>query len=130
MQVSKHLNSWRRIAQEISIDLSINEDLGEAAREGRRDGPLGGRDVLVRVRQLAHDPAGEDLLERAVDHRGREPRVEIGAEAAFRLAALDDPLQRLEGEHDLADLVLELRRAGDLAYEHADEVGVVAPGAE
>ena len=85
-------------------------------------------DVVVVARQAAEDPAGEDLLERAVDHPRRKPRRDVVAEDVLLLAALDDALQRLESVRDLLDLALELLAAPrHLAHEHAHDVRVVAP---
>ena len=80
--------------------------------------------------QPLEDPAGEDLLERAVEDPGGEPRIESGAQLPPLLAADDDPLERRERVRDLVHLAPELRAARHLAHEHADEVGVDLPGAE
>src|SRR4051812_39355735 len=69
--------------------------LAEPADEHLDDGVLGAGDVLVAVRQLTDHPAGQDLLQRAVQHERREPRVEISAELAPLLPVADDALDRL-----------------------------------
>src|SRR5919109_456879 len=102
----------------------------ESAAEHPDNGLLGARNVVVAVGELPHHPAGQDLVEGAVEDGRRELRIEIGAELAALLPALDDVAQRLEGLVDLFDLLLQVRATRDLAYEHADEVRVVAPCTE
>jgi hypothetical protein len=91
---------------------------------------LGGRHGLGVVRQLTEHPAGQHLLQRAVEHPGGEPRVDVGPERALVLAAHDDALQAREGLSDLVELVLDVRAARDLADEQPHQVRVVAPGTE
>ena len=88
-------------------------------------------DVLVAVGQLAHHPAGQDLLERAVEDRGRDLRVDVAAKLTGLLAVDDDLLERLVRVADLVDLAAQLLRASrDLVDEHADEVRVALPRTE
>src|SRR5205823_2432430 len=75
------------------------------------DRALGLRDLLVPVGELAEHPGGQDLLERAVDDRGHEPRIELGPELALRLAAPDDPLDHAEDLPHVPDPVLDLADA-------------------
>src|SRR5687767_13380304 len=82
------------------------------------------------MRELAESPTREDLLQPAVEHPRREPRVELGPELALRLPALDDAPDDEEGLADLVDLPLQVRAAGDLADHHAHEVGIGTPGAK
>src|SRR3954471_15787746 len=46
------------------------------------DRPLGQPDIVLAVRQLTEDPAGEDLLQRAVEDEACEARVDVVAELA------------------------------------------------
>src|SRR5215217_5871325 len=68
----------------------------EAVAEDADDDLLRLANVLLRPRQPAEHPACEDLLERAVDDPGGEPRRQIGAELPLLLATLDDALECLE----------------------------------
>ena len=88
---------------------------------------LGGFDFCVPARQLAEHPAGEQLVDAAVEHDGCERRVEIGAELSTRLPALDDATNRLDRFYEVADPLLHFRAARDLAYENAYDVGLMPP---
>src|SRR5205823_7494428 len=103
-------------------------------REPRADDlherPLGARDLLVAVAELAEHPAGQDRLEGAVEDEARQPRVELAPELAGGLPALDDPRDRVEDLAEGVEPPLELGAAADLAHEHADQVGIAAPRAE
>src|SRR5438552_378318 len=102
----------------------------EAADEHVDDGALGPGDLVVPVRQLAEHPGGQDLLERAVDDRRGEPRVELGPELAVRLPPGDDALDHAEGLAHVLDSVLELAAPRDLSDEHGHELRRVAPRAQ
>ena len=104
---------------------------GEPAAEEGDDGSLGTRHLLVAVRQLPEHPAGEDLLEPAVEDPAREPRVEVVAGTTRRAwpRTITRWIARKPGA-DLVHLPLELRAPRDLAHQHADEVGPVAPRAQ
>src|ERR687892_1314097 len=58
-------------------------------------------DLGVAAGQLPHHPAGEDLLEGAVEDRRGQLGIDLGPELARLLAASDDPLERLVGVADL-----------------------------
>ena len=103
---------------------------GETAADDVDDRPLCTGDLLVTVGKLTQNPACEDLLEPAVEDPAREPRVELGAEAALRLPALDHALDDPKAFADLVDLPLEVGAAGDLTDHHAHQIGVVPPRAE
>ena len=103
---------------------------GETAADDVDDRPLCTGDLLVTVGKLAEHPARQDLLEPSVEDPARKSRVEVGAEDALRLPALDHPLDRREPHPELVDLLLEVGAARDLAHHHAHEVGIVAPRAE
>src|SRR5207253_8729789 len=75
-------------------------------------------------------PAGEDLLERAVDDRRREPRVELAAERTLCLPALDDALDRRQHRAEVLAMARALRAPRDLPHEHAHEVRLPAPRAQ
>ena len=51
------------------------------------NGLLGARDVLVAVRQQLEHPAGEQLLDRAVEDDARQARIEVGAQLSGLLPA-------------------------------------------
>src|SRR5262249_41699444 len=107
------------------LDARLDE---QAVGEHGHDGALGLPHVLVVAGETAEDPAGEDLLERAVDDPRAEPRRQVLAEDLLRLAVLDDSLQRGEREPDLLDLPVEQVAAPrDLAHEHSHDIGKVAP---
>src|SRR3954454_10447175 len=95
----------------------------------QRLGPL---KLLVGRGQVAEDPAGEELLDRAVEaHRGEVGR-DVGLERAVLAGAVDD-----RGDHRvrLADLVEmrgpeRVRRAGDLDDDHLHKLRLVAVGVD
>ena len=60
-------------------------------------------------RQLSEHPAREDLLERAVHHPRREPRVAVGTHLPALLRRFDHPLQRMEHAAHLVDLISRRR---------------------
>src|SRR3954453_1806220 len=103
---------------------------GETAADDIDDRPLSTGNLLVTVGKLAENPARQNLFQPAVEDPAREARVEVGAEHALRLAALDHPLDRGEPHLDVVDLLLQVRAAGDLAHHHPDEVGIVPPRAQ
>src|SRR5437868_11291830 len=100
----------------------------EPASDQLEHGPLGERDPVVAVGELAEHPAGEDLLDRAVHDPAGEAGIEVAAEVALRLTARDDALERAKALVDLRDAPLDLRAAGDLAHDHAHEVRIAPPG--
>src|SRR6266545_1700097 len=100
----------------------------EPVAEDADDGALGLPHVVLVPWKAAEHPAGEDLLERAVDDPRRQPGREVVPKHLLLLSALDDPLQGLERERDLLDLALQLLAASrHFADEHAHDVRVVAP---
>src|SRR4051812_10625890 len=103
---------------------------GETAADDIDDRPLSTGDLLVTVGKLAENPARQNLFQPAVEDPAREARVEVGAEHALRLAALDHPLDRGEPHLDVVDLLLQVRAARNLAHHHPDEVGIVPPRAQ
>jgi len=89
---------------------------------------LGSFDLCISARQLAKNPAGQQLVDAAVEHDGGERRVEVGAELSTRLAALDDATDRHDRFHEVADPFLHFGAARDLAHENADDVRLMSPG--
>src|SRR3954462_12325385 len=87
-------------------------------------------DLLVGVVQLTEHPAGQDLLQRTVEHIADHAGLEVGAKFTVLLSAGDDPFQRSERLVDLDDAALQVRAARDLAHEHAHEIGIPAPRAQ
>src|SRR5918992_6201816 len=117
--------------QSTLIDESIHECIyREPTHQELDDRPLGLLDLGCTGGEPPVDPAGEDLLQRAVEDPGGEAGVEIRAQLAPFLAAGDDPLERCERVLDLIHLAPELRAAGNLTDEHAHEVGIGLPGTE
>src|SRR5829696_4398466 len=125
----------------LTISLSVMSP--ESSRRFRRvrletvadradDEVLGALIVAVRLLQQPEDPAGQDLLDRAVErHRG-----ELGPHAVAERAV------RLRLAHDLRDQPVRLadlgkvrapervRRARDLYDDHLHQLGVVAVGVD
>jgi alpha-methylacyl-CoA racemase len=91
---------------------------------------LGGGDLVVTVRKLPEHPAGEQLVDAPVEDHSGKGGVEIPAELARLLAALDDAADRLDRLHEVADPLLDLGAARDLTDEHANDVRLVPPGAQ
>src|SRR5205823_14272978 len=90
------------------VDLQTRaDDLDESA--------LGAPHVVVAVAKLSEDPARQDRLQRAVEDEAREPRVELAAELAGVLPALDDTGDRVEHLPQRVDPALELGAPADLA---------------
>jgi len=87
-------------------------------------------DVLLLTRQLAEHPAGENLLERAVDDPRGEHRLAVGPHLAALLRRLDHPPEREEHRLDLVEPLPDSGAASDLAHEHADRVRRDEPRAE
>src|SRR6476619_820067 len=100
---------------------------GETAADDFDHRLLGSSDRLVAVLQLSEHPAGQDLLERAVEDVARHTRVEVGAELALMLSVRDDPLETCEGRVDLFDAFLQMRAAGHFTHEHTHEIGIAPP---
>src|SRR5436190_7716379 len=75
---------------------------GESSPDHLDHGIDRARHVVLRVRQRPERPAREQLLERAVEHPCREPGVDVRAQLAALLPAVEDVLDRAE---DLGDLV-------------------------
>ena len=77
--------------------------------------------------QPPEHPAGQQLVDR---RRRTRPPASAGSRSARNspalLAALDHAPDRLDRLHELADAVLHLGAAGDLAHEHAHDVGLRA----
>src|SRR5215210_2639043 len=96
--------------QSTLIDESIHGDRvdPQSGHQQLDDGPLRLLDLRGAGRQTAVDPAGEDLLERAVQDPRREACVDLGAELTPFLTARDDPFQGGERVLDLVDLTPEL----------------------
>ena len=86
----------------------------------------------ARACELAEQPAGHDLLERAVEDR--TPRAARRGPAAARRAPARRATIRSIASNACAISAISLLRAagsaGDLAHEHAHEVGVARPRAE
>src|SRR5205085_7524543 len=75
-------------------------------------------------------PAGEDLLDRAVEDVADHARVDVRTELAGLLTARDDSLEPRKRLLDLVDAPLQVRAPRHLAHEHADEIGVAPPRAQ
>src|SRR5580765_7677268 len=103
---------------------------GQPARDDLDQRALGAGDVLLGVGQPPEHPAGEELLDRAVEDVAREARVEVGPDRAVGLATLDDLLDRGERLDDLVHLAREVLAARHLEHEHAYEIGVTRPRAQ
>ena len=88
---------------------------------------LGGLNLGVSARQLPEHPAGQQLVDAAVEHDGRECRVEVGAELSGVAPALDDATDRLDRFHEVADPLLHFRAARNLAHENAHDVRLMPP---
>jgi alpha-methylacyl-CoA racemase len=89
---------------------------------------LGSLDLCVSTRQLAEHPAGQQLVDAAVEHDGGERRIEVGAELSTRLPALNDATNRLDRFHEVADPLLHFGAARNFAHENAHDVGLMPPG--
>jgi alpha-methylacyl-CoA racemase len=91
---------------------------------------LGSLDFCVPARQLTQHPAGQQLVDAAVENDGGERRVEVGTELSTRLPTLDDATNRLDRFHQVADPLLQLGTARDLAHENAYDVRLMPPRAQ
>ena len=73
----------------------------EAAADRLHDERLGLLELRVAARQHLEDPAGQHLLDRAVEGQRREPRRDRVLELAVGLGPRDDPRDQLVGLADL-----------------------------
>src|SRR5688500_4508094 len=102
--------------QSTLIDESIHERVDrQPAHQQLDDRPLRLLDLRGTGREPSVDPAGQDLLERAVEDPGREACVELRAQLAALLPAGHDPLERREGMLDLVHFPAELWASRNLA---------------
>src|SRR4051795_3119405 len=99
----------------------------EAAAYGLHYQRLGPLKLFIGRRQVAEDPPGQELLDRAVEaHRGEFGR-DVGLERAVLAGALDDHGDQVVGLADLAEVVApeRVRRTRDLDDDHLHQVGLV-----
>src|SRR5262249_8688268 len=102
----------------------------ETAADDLDDRLLGPRDLRVAVVERPEHPAGQDLLERAVEDEARQPRVDIVTKLARFLSTNDDPLDGRERRVHVGHSPLQLRTARHLADDDANEIGIAPPRAQ
>ncbi len=85
---------------------------------------------LLLGRQAPEHPAGQQLVDRAVDDGRSEGRIDVLAELAALDAAGDHALQRVDRQRELADPLGQLRAAAELLDHDPDDVRQMEPGAQ